>query len=675
MKFAYPEFLYALFAIAIPIIIHLFNFRKFKKIYFSNVSFLKEVQQETQSKSRLKHLLILLSRILAIIFLVFAFAQPFIPTGNDDVTNQNNIVGVYVDNSFSMESTGENGSLLDEAKLKAVEIVKTYNNTDKFVLLNNNFTASDQRVLNTEEVIDKIEELDISSSSTTLSDVYSRTRDVLNSNEIENKSFYVLSDFQQTVADFKNIDSDTLIKTFFTPIKANQPNNLYIDSCWFDSPTHLLYQQEKLTVIVKNNGEEDLDNIPLKLLINNKSVTPASFSIKANDKVKVTLSFQNKTSGIQQGRIELRDAPVTTDDSFYFAYKISDNINVLSINKTNEPNQLDAIYSTDSIFSYSNYSISQLDYSLINKSNLIILNDLDEITSGLSSAISSFVEQGGSLLVFPSSTIDYNSYREFLSLLNTNYYTSNDTADTKVKEINEEHPIFKNVFEGKKERNLNLPVINNHYSLSKNSVTVQNNILSLRNGAEFLTGYQLKKGTIYLASVGLSDEFSNFSMHAIFVPILYNAALLSVKNYPLFQTIGNPIAIELNKVEADNIFHIKNKNLDFIPKTKNTNNATTVFVGEEIKEAGNYELINNASKIGLAFNYNRLESDLECYSKEEIQEFIDNNTIEANLLITQNTTLKSALGKINTGATYWVWCIVLTLLFLAIETILIKLFK
>ena len=47
MQFLYPGFLFALAAIAIPIIIHLFNFRKFKKVYFTNVAFLKEIKHET----------------------------------------------------------------------------------------------------------------------------------------------------------------------------------------------------------------------------------------------------------------------------------------------------------------------------------------------------------------------------------------------------------------------------------------------------------------------------------------------------------------------------------------------------------------------------------------------------------------------------------------------------
>ena len=76
--FLYPAFLWALMAISIPVIIHLFNFRRYKKVYFTNVKFLKELQHESKSKSRLKEILILIARCLAIASLVFAFSQPII---------------------------------------------------------------------------------------------------------------------------------------------------------------------------------------------------------------------------------------------------------------------------------------------------------------------------------------------------------------------------------------------------------------------------------------------------------------------------------------------------------------------------------------------------------------------------------------------------------------------
>ena len=242
MKFASPEFLYALIAIAIPIIIHLFNFRKFKKVYFSNISFLKEVKQETQSKSKLKHLLILLSRILAIIFLVLAFAQPFIPTSSTK-TNNSNVVGIYIDNSFSMESTGENGSLLNEAKLKAVEIVNSYKKTDHFVVCDNSFSPGSQRLLNAEDAIDKLEEIQISPETKLLSAGITRIKSAITEKENDNKAIYVLSDFQKSTSDIKNISNDSLTQLFFVSVKGNQLSNIYIDSCWFNSPSHVLFQQ------------------------------------------------------------------------------------------------------------------------------------------------------------------------------------------------------------------------------------------------------------------------------------------------------------------------------------------------------------------------------------------------------------------------------------------------
>lgn len=675
MKFAYPEFLYALFAIAIPIIIHLFNFRKYKKLYFSNVEFLKEVQQETQSKSKLKHLLILLSRILAIIFLVLAFAQPFIPTSESNVANQNNITSIYIDNSFSMESVGENGSLLNDAKNKAIEIVNAYRNTDKFILTTNDFNAGDQHLLSNEEVIDKIEATTISSTTRDFSTIYSRTQEALNSSDIKNKSFYVLSDFQKSTTDVQNIKADTLINTYFAPITATETNNLYIDSCWFNSPTHLINQNEELTVRIKNNADTDLENIPIKLYINGQNVVPASFSVKANDQSELRLNFRNKTGGIQQGKIEIRDNPITMDDAFYFSYTISDNINIVGISNESRNSKLQSIYSTDSIFNFNNYSVSQLDYSLIKKSNLVVVNNLDNINSGLSNALKSFTDNGGSLLIIPSNEINFDSYREFLSLLSVNYYTSKDTSKTKVRDINFSHPVYQNVFEGKPDGNINLPIVSMHYSLSTATTAFKSNLLSLKDSSPFLTAYKVGNGTIYLSTVSLDKESSNFSNHALFVPTLYNIALLSQQNLPLFHIIGSNSTIELNRTEKDNVYHIKNEKIDIIPQTRNNNNYTTIFVNSSITTAGNYDLENNQIKIGLAYNYNRSESELTYYSITQLEELLANNNIKASFLDTTSGTIKTALSELNIGKKYWKYCIILALLFLATEIALIKLFK
>ena len=123
MRYQNPQLLYFLFAIAIPILIHLFNFRKHKTIYFSSIRFLKEIKEENKKKSKLKNILILLSRILAITFLVLAFSKPYIPIKNQQKTEN---IFIYIDNSLSMDADFGEGNLIEIAKEKARKIIQSY---------------------------------------------------------------------------------------------------------------------------------------------------------------------------------------------------------------------------------------------------------------------------------------------------------------------------------------------------------------------------------------------------------------------------------------------------------------------------------------------------------------------------------------------------------------------
>lgn len=109
MQFKHPELLYALFLLVIPIIVHLFQLRKFKKVPFTNVAFLKAATLKTRKSAQIKKWLILCTRMLVLAALVFAFAQPF--TSKTDVLNTKKETVIYLDNSFSMQAKGNNGEL------------------------------------------------------------------------------------------------------------------------------------------------------------------------------------------------------------------------------------------------------------------------------------------------------------------------------------------------------------------------------------------------------------------------------------------------------------------------------------------------------------------------------------------------------------------------------------
>ena len=314
MSFVFPTFLYALFAILIPVIIHLFNFRKYKKIYFTNVKFLRELKQESQSKSRLKEILILISRVLAISALVFAFAQPVLVNETTKIKTGNKAIGIYIDNSFSMEGVNKNGSLLENAKKRAKEIIGAFGNADKFMLLTNDFEGRHQRFHSKEEMNDAIDEVKISSAVKSLSSVIKRQHDFLKGGKLNDMRLFLVSDFQKPVTDFKNFPNDTLVTTALIAVNANSSDNVYIDTCWFETPVQQKGVIQKLNIRIFNKSNKAIENGTVRLSINNKQTGIASFNAEAQSKTETQLTFECKEEGFNYCSLKLDDYPITLDD-------------------------------------------------------------------------------------------------------------------------------------------------------------------------------------------------------------------------------------------------------------------------------------------------------------------------------------------------------------------------
>ena len=685
MSFVYPQFLFALFAISIPIVIHLFNFRKFKKVYFSDIRFLKEVKQQTQNQNRIKHILILISRILAISFLVFAFAQPFIPANKKNTIAGLQAVSVFVDNSFSMENVSKNGMLLNEAKKMAREIALVHSQTDLFQILTNDFEGRHQRLISREEFLTMLDEVKISPAVKLISEITARQTDVLSKSETKNKKSFIISDFQKSISDFQKIKEDTSVKIILLPVPANQQSNLYIDSCWFDSPVHQLNQAEKLNVRIKNLFGNNLENIPVKLFLNNQQKTPSSFSIEPNGSKDIQLSFTIKEPGIQQGRIEITDYPVTYDDKFYFSFNVAKNISVTSISSTadgikNEDSKksIQSLFGKDSLFVLNMQDENKIDYSSLASQQVIVLSELKNISSGLAQELNRFVQNGGSLIVFSPIEIDTTSYKTFLSALDANYYLKKDTASTKIDWVNFESEIFSDVFD-KKGENMDLPTVHSHFTQSHSNHTNEEVLLKMRNGSSFFSKYNYKKGKIYLCAVPLNSKWSNLAKHAIFVPLMYKIAMNSQSSSELFYTIGKNNAIDVTtKLTGENIFKLKGENnFEIIPENRMIDQQPTIFMHDQIKNAGNYKLFSGSELIsGISFNYDRKESDLSRYSPTELISLYEKSNLKKiSLIDAGNKDITKVLADISVGKNLWLWCIVLALFFLAVETLLLRLWK
>lgn len=678
MKFIYPHFLFALFFILIPVIIHLFSFRRHKVIYFSNVRFLKDVKQQTKTANKLKHLLVLFSRIFFISFFVLAFAQPFIPSKNEKILLGEKAVSVYIDNSFSMEALSENGTLLALAKNKAQEIVKSYGNADKFQLLTNNFEAKHQRLINKEEFLQYLEEVNISPAVKNISNVISRQTDLLNSSNIKNKEIFLLSDFQKTTNNFDNLITDSSIKYTLVPIESNVSSNIYIDSIWFESPVRSIFQPEKLFVKVVNKSGKTIEDVPLKLTLNQQTVVPASFTVQEGGESIIPLIYNNKNTGYIQGTISINDYPVVFDDDFYFTYTVSKNIPVMAIYGNDENKFINALFANDSSIVFTSQNEKNIDYSLLTKHRFIILYDVEKISSGLSAELKRFVEEeGGYLLLFPSEKIDVENYNLFLSQLQCANYSMLDTTKRKVNFFNNKHRIFSNVFD-KTPENINMPTVSKYFPINRITRSVSEELMKLNNGTDFILEQKFGKGSLFLSAVPLSPSSSNFSSHAIFVPTLYNMALNSQPSEKLYYTIGNNQLIEISqKTISEKPLVIRGNNKEIIPGVIKRNFTEQLQTYNHITEKGFYSIVNENDTVAVtAYNYSRSESNLATYTSDELKEIINKKAL-LNFSIIEPTVanITKFITEKNKGISLWKLCIILALVFITTEIALLKFWK
>jgi hypothetical protein len=683
MTFVYPTFLWALLAISIPVIIHLFNFRRYKKVYFTNVRFLRELQHESKSKSRLKEILILLSRCLAIACLVLAFCQPVVQDQKAGKAAAGaNAVSIYIDNSFSMDNVQKQGPLLDIARMDAQGIVKAYGGADKFQIITNDFEGKHQRFYSREDVLSKIDEIKISSAVRNYSDVIKRQYEFLNSSGIGNKKIYSLTDAQRSTFDIGKVNEDSSIKTILIPLKANQVNNVYVDTCWFETPLQQKGFIQKLHAVVVNMGNNPVNSGSAKLFVNKQQLAISSFSIDSYSKKEIQFSFECKQSGFNYGSIKIDDYPVTFDDELFFSFNSKINIGVclLSGKDLKESNAFEALFKGDSLFNFYSYNEQSVDFSKFKSCDVVVLNQLTEISSGILSEVSKFVNNGGSAVIVPAANSNITSYNTLLSALQLPAFTQLDTSSVKTEKIETGGKFYTGVFE-KIEDRLNLPVINRHFRVNAASKSDFETILTLQNSDPLMGFVHRGNGSVYLITAPLDQRSSNFSKHALFVPTIYRVCFGSLKSSALFYEVNsnNVLSIRNEGGEDDRPPHIRSLSgkADIIPEIHPAENNLLLYTRSQISTPGFYEIVkNNDSLLPLAFNYSRKESDLRCYTKEEIDRQIADRGLRS-FRVMENTQqdISKLVAEEAQGKKLWKLFIILALSFIIIEILLLRFLK
>lgn len=676
MQFLYPGFLWALLALAIPIIIHLFYFRRFKRVQFSNVRFLKEVKEETSARSRLRNLLVLLMRLLAVALLVLGFAQPFIPQ-TAEVKQGKKVVSVFVDNSFSMEAQTADVPLLEKAKQRATEIIRAYAVSNQFQILTHDFEGRHQRLVSQEDAIALVEEIRISPAVKSLNNVLERQKQLLNNSGEENKVAYLISDFQKNITTPLNNWQDSTLEVNLVPLQSVEERNISIDSVWFEAPVQTLSQSNSLLVKVKNWSDQSAENVRLSLDYNEQNKPLGSLSIPAKATVIDTVQMSVLKTGWQKAKLEITDFPVTFDDSYFFAFKVAERVNMLAIHEGNANRYLQAAFSNTDYFKLDQQESQTLNYNGFSDYQLIILSDLQNISSGLSFQLNEFVNKGGNVLVFPSANANLGTYNSFLASFPANDFQSFERQSRTVGSINTDEFIFNDVYENVN-ANLKLPVTQGNYRITQFGSRKQQTLLAFRDGNPYLVKYQVGKGNLYLCTAPLQEEFNDLVRNgAIFVPMVYKMAISAGKTPPLAYTIGSDEVIEANHTasETETAYKLAGIGEEFIPEQRIVGTTVFLSVNDQVRQAGFYELFLKANSAldQFAFNYDRSESELSYYPQAELKNLVGENinVIDASA----KANFEQLIGERSQGVVLWRWCLILALIFLGLETLILRFWK
>ncbi len=675
MQFLFPAFLFALAALAIPVIIHLFYFRRFKKIYFTNVRFLREVKEETSARSKLRNLLVLLARMLALAALVFAFAQPFIPL-DAEVKTGNKAVGIFIDNSFSMNALSRDVPLIDKARQRAREIVEAYAETDRFQVLTNDFEGRHQRLVSKEEALALIDEVKISPAVRTLSEVVARQKQALASGPEPVEVAYLISDFQKNISDLRNWP-DSVPEINFIPLQSVQERNIAIDTAWFEAPVQMLSQTNRLIVKVRNYSNAPAENIRLAIKYDGQTKPAGTLSIAPGATATDTVSITILRTGLHEAELSVTDYPVQFDDRYYFSFYVAEQVKVLVIHDEAPNRFLMAAFAGMPYFQATPMPVRNLEFSQFPQYQLIVLDQAREISSGLAAELNRYLRSGGNVLLFPSRNAGLQGYNAFLQGLGANPFVAFDETPRSIGSVNMEEFVFRDVFDNKN-ANLRLPSTKGNFRTNRSNARAEEILLTYRDGSPFLSKYQVEQGHVYVCTAPLDENYSDLVRNGeIFIPMLYKTAISSARNNRIAYTIGRSELIETDHKAPGSqiVYKLRGPSGEFIPEQRIVGSRLYLTPGNQVTQAGIYDLFINSEEVlgKLAFNFDRKESDLACYPPDELQTLVGARI--KVLTVKDEAVLTSKIEERSQGISLWRWFVVAALVFLAIEVLLLRFWR
>lgn len=671
MRFEHPSVLWALLFLIIPILIHLFHFKRFKTLYFSSLIFVQQVEQETKSVKKVKHLLILISRLLAFTALVLAFAKPYFPISNQ--TSNSNITAIFVDNSFSMTNLGSEGSLLETAKEQAKTIVRDLADDEKILVVSNNLSVSEQRFYSKSEALDRIQSIQTSPFNRNFEETSNWIQNQINTTQEGNLArYFYLSDFQESKSTKSDLLLDSTTNLYPIQFKAQKLSNISIDTAWFSNPNFKLNATNELQVIIRNHSPKPVDNLALHLQTNHTQ-RDVFVNLRANDTAHVSLTYTDSQKGWITGKLSILEEGIIFDDDLYYSYLVQEKNQVLIIDGEDASPGIKTVYELDPFYKVENISSQQVSPELIAQANTILLNGLNQISSGLTEQLINKAKEGAGIGIFLGQNPSINDFNKLLNQLGLGAINRKVNEKFAITNLAHQDLFFKGVFQ-KKPNQLKLPAQFNYFKLQPSGSTIS--LLKLENNDPILV--RSSKVNVFLFTSNLKKENGEFSSNAIFSTTLLRIAEISGNQQPLYLIFGKSNSYSIQQQNPEKSVRLKNGTIEFIPQKLSLNGKTAInvqYLPSEQVIAGNYNLIEEQEIGKVAINYDRSESELNFMNLNEFENQLKEKGFKKIQTISLEKKSVQTPIKAEQNKEYWKLLLILALLFLLVEMALIKFWK
>ena len=357
MNFLNPVYLFALAAVAVPILIHIFSRRRVPEVPFSTIRFLSRSDRRSMMRINVRKLLLLFLRILAVALVALAFARPVVrgslatlfPVGGSRAAC------ILLDRSYSMGVEGDGGVAFARAKARVSSILDNLDRGDAVSLVLFD-TATDviyDGDLEKGAVLGALKELGPSWSGTDLRSAVSFAERWLEGTRREVRELYIVSDFQRSAlarraagaggapgsvrapgagrAPIAAKAARLPIRAFLFPVQTNGASNVSIEEALAPRVTLHKGEMAALTIVLRNTSMDLAARFPLEVSLGGRRIMEKEIEIQPGNYIKETVAAPAERSGWIEGVVKKRADRLAADDTRYFTLNVREKSRVLLI--------------------------------------------------------------------------------------------------------------------------------------------------------------------------------------------------------------------------------------------------------------------------------------------------------------------------------------------------------